>query len=158
MVKMMSSVDIIFPNQLFEDSIFTKNNNPKYLIEEDLFFNQYKFHKQKLLFHRVSMKNYQKKLETDGFNVTYIESVNNFSSIVNLVKFLSKDFKKIQVIDPEDYLLERRIKKVCDDLGIILTIHENKLFLTKKSELSVFFKHDKKKFFQTSFYKDQRKN
>ena len=38
MVKMMSSVDIIFPNQLFEDSIFTKNNNPKYLIEEDLFF------------------------------------------------------------------------------------------------------------------------
>ena len=48
MVKMMSSVDIIFPNQLFEDSIFTKNNNPKYLIEEDLFFNQYKFHKQKL--------------------------------------------------------------------------------------------------------------
>ena len=157
MVKMMSSVDIIFPNQLFEDSIFTKNNNPKYLIEEDLFFNQYKFHKQKLLFHRVSMKNYQKKLETDGFNVTYIESVNNFSSIVNLVKFLSKDFKKIQVIDPEDYLLERRIKKVCDDLGIILTIHENKLFLTKKSELSVFFKHDKKKFFQTSFYKDQRK-
>ena len=83
MVKMMSSVDIIFPNQLFEDSILTKNNNPKYLIEEDLFFNQYKFHKQKLLFHRVSMKNYQKKLETDGFNVTYIESVNNFSSIVN---------------------------------------------------------------------------
>ena len=42
-------------------------------------------------------------------------------------------------------------------MGIILTIHENKLFLTKKSELSVFFKHDKKKFFQTSFYKDQRK-
>ena len=37
MVKMMSSVDIIFPNQLFEDSILTKNNNPKYLIEEDLF-------------------------------------------------------------------------------------------------------------------------
>ena len=57
------------------------------------------------------MKKYQKKLETEGFNVTYIESVNNFSSIVNLVKFLSKDFKKIQVIDPEDYLLERRIKK-----------------------------------------------
>ena len=30
-------------------------------------------------------------------------------------------------------------------------------FSPKKSELSVFFKHDKKKFFQTSFYKDQRK-
>ena len=52
------SINIIFPNQLFEDSVVIENKKTTYLIEEYLFFKQYNFHKQKILFHRDSMKNY----------------------------------------------------------------------------------------------------
>ncbi len=111
MDKMISCADIILPNQLFEKSILTRNKNLKIIIEEELYFSQYKFHKQKLLFHRMSMKNYQEYLESNGFVVSYIDSNRKISSIIELVKFLSKKFKKIELIDPEDYLIERRLKK-----------------------------------------------
>ena len=157
MDKMISCADIILPNQLFEKSILTRNKNLKIIIEEELYFSQYKFHKQKLLFHRMSMKNYQEYLESNGFVVSYIDSNRKISSIVELVKFLSKKFKKIELIDPEDYLIERRLKKICKEKNISLTLHENESFITTKNDLSNFFKPDKKKFFQTTFYKAQRK-
>jgi deoxyribodipyrimidine photolyase-related protein len=33
----LKSINIIFPNQLFEDSLLIQNNNKTYLIEEYLF-------------------------------------------------------------------------------------------------------------------------
>ena len=55
------------PNQLFEDSVLLKNSNDIYLmIEEYLFFKQYAFHKQKIAFHRASMKAYEKHLLSMG--------------------------------------------------------------------------------------------
>ena len=157
MDEIISCVDIILPNQLFEKSVLTSNRNLKIIVEEELYFSQYKFHKQKLLFHRMSMKNYQEYLESKGFLVSYVDSNEEISSIIELVKFLSKKYKKIELIDPEDYLLERRLKKICKEKNISLTFHENKSFITTKNELSTFFNPDKKKFFQTTFYKAQRK-
>ena len=157
MDEIINCVDIILPNQLFEKSVLTSNKNQKIIVEEELYFSQYKFHKQKLLFHRMSMKNYQEYLESNGFVVSYIDSNEEISSIIELVEFLSKKYKKIELIDPEDYLLERRLKKICKEKNISLTFHENKSFITTKNELSTFFNPDKKKFFQTTFYKAQRK-
>ena len=54
----MEEVNIIFPNQLFEKSPLFDYKFKTYLIEEFLFFKQYKFHKKKIFFHRVSMKKY----------------------------------------------------------------------------------------------------
>ena len=96
MDEIISCVDIILPNQLFETSVLTSNKNLKIIVEEELYFSQYKFHKQKLLFHRMSMKNYQEYLESNGFVVSYIDSNRKISSIVELVKFLSKKFCKIK--------------------------------------------------------------
>jgi len=45
---MNENMNIIFPNQLFEDSPLMKNQNEFILVEEFLFFNQFKFHKQKI--------------------------------------------------------------------------------------------------------------
>ena len=146
---MKSSVDIILPNQLFENSNLTENSNPKFLVEEEMFFNQYKFHKQKLLFHRMTMKNYENYLVSKGFEVTYIDSKNTLSKIIKLISYISKKYKKIEIIDPNDYLIERRIKKECDIHNVFLKFHDSKLFINKKSELSSFFNPLKKKFFQT---------
>ena len=47
--KQLNSINIIFPNQLFEESNLFLNKKKTYLIEEHLFFKQFNFHKQKLV-------------------------------------------------------------------------------------------------------------
>ena len=53
---------IILPNQLFKESLFLKRDNTAFIIEEYLFFKQYNFHKQKISFHRATMKFYENYL------------------------------------------------------------------------------------------------
>ena len=81
--KKMKEISIILPNQLHENIEFLKKNVPIYLIEEFLFFKQFNFHKQKLIFHRSSMKSYENYLTTKGYFVSYIESKNPISEIRN---------------------------------------------------------------------------
>ena len=149
---------IIFPNQLFRESIFIDSDYKIFLIEEDLFFNQYNFHKQKISFHRSSMKFYQDYLIKKGLDVSYVNSYDKESSIIELIKNISNQgCQKVEIYDPVDYLLDRRIKRVSKELNIDLVVHESKLFINSNEELKYFFKESKQKFFQTSFYKSERK-
>ena len=68
------AVGLIFPHQLFEKNLLATGDYKLYLVEEALFFRQYKFHKIKLAFHRASMKFYQNYLESDGMEVEYINA------------------------------------------------------------------------------------
>ena len=79
----MSAASIILPHQLFEKNSILKQNLSIYLVEEPLFFTQYKFHKQKLVFHRASMKAYQNFLEGEGYEVTYIEAKEKMADVRN---------------------------------------------------------------------------
>ena len=153
--KQLNSINIIFPNQLFEESNLILNNKKTYLIEEHLFFKQFNFHKQKLVFHRSSMKNYENYLLSKGIDIAYIETKNQESDIRI---FLDKiNVTEINIYHPEDNWLEKRIKKSCKKNNIKINIEENPLFLTAHDDLLPFFNPEKKKLFQTSFYKSQRK-
>ena len=147
-------INIIFPNQLFEKSLLFDNKSITYLIEEHLFFNHYNFHKQKILFHRDSMMNYYDYLKAKGLEVTYINSYDKESDIRIFLK--NTKAQEIDIYNPIDNWLEKRIFSSCEEKNININIHENPLFLTKKSELNPFFNPIKKKLFQTSFYKNQR--
>ena len=151
----MSCINIIFPNQLFEKSFSISNGCKTYLIEEYLFFNQYNFHKQKIFFHRSSMKSYEDFLIKKEVEVIYVDSYNENSDVRN---FLSNTkISKINIYHPEDNWLEKRIKETCQINKIEIKIYENPLFLTSRDSLFPFFNPEKKKLFQTSFYKNQRK-
>jgi deoxyribodipyrimidine photolyase-related protein len=152
----MQEINLIFPNQLFESSTLIENNFEVYLIEENLFFNQYKFHKQKIYFHRSSMLKYFDFLNTKNIKANYISSYEPRSDIRTFIAQLNKDIKTINVINPDDNWLEKRLSKSTKSKNIELKFHENKSFITPKSELAPFFRSDKKKLFQTSFYKSQR--
>ena len=52
----MKGINIIFPHQLFQTHVLYENGYDIYMIEEPLFFSQYKFHKMKLAYHRATMK------------------------------------------------------------------------------------------------------
>ena len=149
-------IHIIFPHQLFKTTAILDKVDSIYLVEEYLFFNQYKFHQQKIAFHRASMKAYEDFLIQKDKKVKYIESTNESSDIRNLLPELEKNgISKIHLIDPTDNWLTKHIKENKGDLEIIW--HNNPLFINNKEDLTSFFKPTKKKFFQTSFYKSERK-
>ncbi len=152
----MESINIIFPNQLFENSVLINNGNKTFLIEEILFFKQFNFHKTKLYFHRISMKKYHDYLLSRGVESVYVSSNEKNSDVRTFINQHKNNFSEINVIDPNDFWIEKRLLSSCNQFGIKLNIKENESFLLKKNELSHFFKNEKKKFFQTSFYKTQR--
>jgi len=153
---MKKAINLIFPNQLFAESPLLENENEVYLIEEYLFFKQFRFHKQKIAFHRASMKYYQQFLEEKGIKVTYIESSNPLSDIRIFKEELKREnISEINIIDPIDNWLEKRIRTITKNYS--LNTFSSPLFLNTKEDLSAFFRVDKKSFFQTVFYKQQRK-
>ena len=153
----MKTVNLIFPHQLFETSSILENGFPVYLIEEFLFFKQLNFHKQKIGYHRATMKHYEAFLVSKNIEVVYIESIDTISDIRELIPFLkSKGITNINYIDSVDNWLQKRIEKGCTINTIERTIFNSPLFLNTKEDLQSFFRSDKKKYHQTSFYKDQR--
>ncbi|MFM2400864.1 MAG: hypothetical protein RI950_380, partial [Bacteroidota bacterium] len=101
------SAFLIFPHQLFEETL-AQEADVFYLVESDLFFKQYAFHKQKLIFHRASMRAFADRLRDAGKTVEYIDAQDARSSEAALAACLSGE---ITLFDPNDYLLERRLRR-----------------------------------------------
>jgi deoxyribodipyrimidine photolyase-related protein len=154
----MNRIHLVFPHQLFKNSPLFEIKSPIYLVEEFLFFNQYPFHKQKIAFHRASMKGYEAFLKSKKLEVHYIDATSDFSDIRKLIPELKiKGIKHIDYIDPVDDWLYKRIENSCVENDITHTVFDSPLFLNTKQELATFFRKDKKKYHQTSFYTEQRK-
>ena len=152
----MNSVNIIFPNQLFKHSDLLDNTYPVYLVEEYLFFNHYQFHKQKLAFHRASMQFYKSYLQDLGKTVHYISATDSNSDTRRLLeKLIVEGIQEVHFINPVDNWLEKRISNATKDIKCV--VYESPYFINQSDEYSEFFKTTKKKFFQTSFYIEQRK-
>jgi deoxyribodipyrimidine photolyase-related protein len=152
----MSKTGIIFPHQLFEQSILVSTCNAIYLVEEFLFFTQYNFHKRKIAFHRASMKFYESYLQSKKIKVIYIDSFNKLADIRNLIPYLKKQkINSFAYIDTTDYWLEQRIMKESTAHQLDRIKHATPLFLNSPDEIVTYFSH-KKRMFQTDFYKQQR--
>ncbi len=150
-------VILLFPHQLFKDSPILNIDAEIYLVEEFLFFKHYKFHKQKIAFHRASMKSYADYLKNKDKTANYIEATSELCDVRQLIpNLIDSGAEKLHVIDPTDNWLQKHINSVSNEIEIEWL--ESPLFINTKDELSSFFKPTKKKFFQTSFYKQQRKD
>jgi len=112
----MTSIFLLFPTQLYKQTkcIETKNI---YLIEEPIYFTDFKFHKLKLAYHRATMKYYYDYLKKKKYNVKYI---NFFDISHTFYKNINAD--KIYIYDPiEKKLLDKLIKMYKDRLIILPT-------------------------------------
>lgn len=153
----MKSANLLFPHQLFVSHEIYSNGFPVYLIEEHLFFREFNFHKTKLAFHRASMKAHEAHLRSMGVEVHYIDSFERHSDVRQLIDLLDKEgVKCVHTIDATDNWLEKRLSSSAKNFDMALVIYENPLFINSKDDLEGFFKKDKKSFFQTTFYKQQR--
>jgi len=151
------SIGIVFPHQLFEKNVLTEKCETIYLVEEWLFFMQYNFHKQKIAFHRASMKFFESYLRSQKIKVVYVDSFNELSDIRKLIPYLkSIGVNAFEYFDSTDNWLERRIDKACKTHNIKASKNSSPLFLNSFEEIESYF-WNKNRMFQTDFYKHQRK-
>lgn len=153
---MPKPVTIIFPHQLFQHHPALTQGRIVYLVEEWLFFRQYTFHKQKLVFHRASMKFYESWLQENGFTVNYIETTVPENDIRQLVEKLAKQHvSDIHIAAVADDWLLKRIEEACTKHKIKLQIYDSPAFINTPHTVEDYF-NKKKKYFQTDFYTWQR--
>ena len=146
---------VVFPNQLFEE--LPENINSVALVEEELFFTQLHFHKQKLVLHRASMQYYQAYLQQKPVQVQYIASESKSISITDLIAYWAEqNFTQLAFYEPDDDWLKTRITQAASQFNIQLIWFENPQFLLTSKQLEAYFTN-KKSFLQANFYMAQRK-
>ncbi|WP_201556605.1 cryptochrome/photolyase family protein [Psychrobacter sp. 72-O-c] len=159
---MSKKISLIFPHQLFADISLWQEDC--YLIEEDLYFTQYPFHKQKLVLHRASMKAYEQKLLAAGKSVHYIESTHEHSDCRKLIaSFVSANnepdneysIAKIYCIDVVDNWLRLRMQKAILNADIAFDCSPTPMFLNPLPVYCDFFKNNR--LFHHDFYIEARK-
>jgi deoxyribodipyrimidine photolyase-related protein len=154
----MNRTGILFPHQLFEQNSMLSTCDTIYLVEEWLYFKQYAFHKQKIAFHRASMKFYEEYLRSKKITVVYIDSQQEMADIRKLIPYLkTKGVTQIDYIDTTDDWLEQRINKACQKQQLILYKNPTPQFLNTSEDINRYFS-GRKRMFQTDFYKQQRLN
>ena len=147
---------IVYPHQLFPDRKWLDGIDRVYLVEDPLLFRQYRFHRQKLLLHRASMKAYADTLSASGKTVRYVDA-HRLEHSSDLGEVLHKDrVKSVRAVDPEDHNLRLRFQAGCRRQGIDFTCIEDPHFLTSIEQIDRFV-DGKKKLFFTNFYIEQRK-
>lgn len=153
----IKSASLVFPHQLLEKNPCIDKRRIIYIIEEYLYFRQYKFHKQKIAFQRASMKAYENHLRDRGYLVIYLDSFNDLSDVRNLIPYLAEQgIKEIFFCDVSDDWLKQRIKNRCESLSLKIHEFESPLFINSREEIKSFF-NSRKRFSQTDFYISQRK-
>lgn len=151
----MTSATLIFPHQLFGDHPAVEKGRSIYLAEDPLIFGNDKhhpvaFHKQKLILHRASMQAFTDELRSQH------HSVNNIPHTSSYQNALPKDLKELHVADPQDFILEKRLRHFAQEHRITLQIHTTPAFLSPPDFLEKYIA-GKKKPFMASFYQAQRK-
>ena len=156
----MNQAAVIFPHQLFASHPALSPGRPVYLVEDQLFFYDYrqkiKYHKKKLILHRASMRYFKDRLETEGFQVHYWEFQNDPEMAGFFEQLIADQIQKIWIADVVDSELERRLFKGAKKAKIELFVLQTPAFLTEKDWLERFF-GKAKHYSQTQFYVAQRK-
>jgi deoxyribodipyrimidine photolyase-related protein len=127
----MKKVGLIFPHQLFKESEVVANCDTVYILEEELFFTKYSFHKQKLVLHRASMKYYADFISSST-TVKYIQST-DYLGIEKILE--SQKENEVHCYHTDDYLLERRINRYAKKHAVPLVRYTNPNFINPESEV-----------------------
>lgn len=150
---------LVYPHQLFEEALSFPQSTRFLLIEDPLFFGDRKyprrFHKQKIVLHRASMRAFADRLNEKGFRTEYLE-YGEYPDPVRVAGFLRKQGAgEVTMYDPVDFVLEKRARMAFASFRSF-TLLETPNFLTPLPVVHDFFR-GKKNFLMNSFYIFQRR-
>jgi deoxyribodipyrimidine photolyase-related protein len=140
---------LIFPHQLFKNHPSLNKERLILLVEHPRFFSDFKFHKQKLILHRASLKSFEKALQKKGFNTLYIED-----DLETSLKPLN--LSTIHIVELNDIPLEKDLFSLTKKLHIKTEVSLSPGFMTPVCEFQDLFK-GKTHFNFATFYIYQRR-
>lgn len=149
---------LLFPHQLFE-KVETLLGYKVYLIEVPLFFTQYTFHVQKLIFHRASMQYYANYLIAHNIEVVYVE--------VDKYEKTLKELAEATIYDVADFNLIKGLRTSISELTVIPspnfygseddTLFMHHFYMNQRKRLSILVKDGKPEGGQWSYDNENRK-
>ncbi|MFO0943717.1 MAG: cryptochrome/photolyase family protein [Pirellulales bacterium] len=147
---------LVYPHQLFRSQTVVSNADHIVFVEDPLFFSQYRFHAQKILLHRASMKRFEAELSLSGKSVHYVDAgrLKYSSDVVAVLKKLKAS--QIQFFDLTDDWLHRRLTQALDKAKLPYEVEAHPHFLTGPDTFKKYIGSRSKLFF-TDFYIQQRK-
>ena len=146
---------LIYPHQLFDPPHCARGADRVFLIEDPLFFRQYKFHVKKLILHRASMKSFADRLTRSGMEVEYIE-VDQLASTQEIARHLvNRQVTQVTFYELGDDWLERRLLESLGQHRISFQVVPSPGFLTSLEDWKGWSK-DRSKLHFTEFYIHQR--
>lgn len=108
---MVSRSLLVFPHQLFPT--VPHGVSEIILVEDDLFFSQYRFHRQKLVLHRASMSARAAAWQAEGYEVRYVRASSTPGQA--LEHAVAQAGNPIVYWDPVDDWLSRRLRRLLPD-------------------------------------------
>jgi deoxyribodipyrimidine photolyase-related protein len=151
---MSTPICLVFPHQLFEQHPAFAHADAFWLIEDELFFTKLPFHQKKLALHRASMNYYAEYLRSNGKEVCYFEEKE--AKLEVIFDQLRQMTTQLIVVDPTDFLLEKRIRRYAQQFDTQLTWLQNPSFINSPADNKALFGQREKRFFMADFYKKQR--
>ncbi|HWS22757.1 MAG TPA: cryptochrome/photolyase family protein, partial [Methanoregula sp.] len=119
-----SGVTVIYPHQLFQQSPALSHDRPVIIAEDPWFFQRHRFHAQKLVLHRASMRRYRDYLVAEGFTVDYLETAALEKSADIYENLARNGVSEVHMCDPLENGLVDEIEKACSGQGIRLVTYE----------------------------------
>ena len=138
---------LLIPTQLFSNIDYLKKNGIKkvWLYEEPKFFTHHKYHKLKLLYHRITCKYYLEWLKAKNITCEYIDFNKSLSA------------KITHIVDPIDHELLKKYKKKYPQVIVLTSQH----FTLTPEEVHTysenFYSEKTDRFSHEKFYKWQRR-
>ncbi len=149
-------VALVYPHHLFADHPALHHASSAWLVEDPLYFTQYHFHRQKLIYHRATMAEYAHRLNQLGVT-TRIIACTELADSRDIGRLLREHKKEHAVwVEPSDDWLSRRVLEGCRNHDIKLTTLPDESFLTPMNVIEAFSAKHQSMFF-SSFYIEQRK-
>ncbi|QEG37448.1 cryptochrome/photolyase family protein [Bythopirellula goksoeyrii] len=147
---------LIYPHQLYPDHPAARDADICVLIEEPLLFTQYLFHAKKLMLMRAAMQSYASQLKQLGLKVSYVDShqLNSTEELTGIL--IELGVTQVQVVDPCDDWLGKRLESALEVAGIELTLFDDPHFLTPLPIFSDYVLQSENLLFK-DFYVLQRK-
>ena len=147
---------IVYPHQLWEKNAAVSAAPIVVLVEDPLFFTQYRFHVQKLVLHRATMTEFIRNCKRLGKQVHRIESksISHSKEIGTILK--SMNVSNALVVEPTDDWLKRRVSEGCREAQVDLEGLEDHSFLTPV-EVMQQWASNREHYHFTDFYKQQRR-
>ncbi|WP_026552643.1 cryptochrome/photolyase family protein [Arthrobacter sp. H20] len=134
-------VQLVFPHQLFEEHLAAPTSRRFILVEDDLFFRQYRFHQQKLVLHRATMRHFARRLEDSGHTVDYLESSSASPSQDRLGLLLSDiGATRCTYYEVVDDWLDRRLATTLGALGLSAETEASPGFLLSVEDINSYFR------------------